>query len=1544
MPSLVTSKARRTSKPRKRSSRSGSSLGCQKPVVVRSRRAHGVVLLFVVVLLTLLAVIGSAYLISSRLSAGQVGPEARAGEADTFGTLASSRVDDYTLITGDAAMTALFLDLFESERILTTANNPAGTPPVFASAARDWPVNTLTGAAPASGAINLLWHPAPGVADPAFATDPAVAGAAPVYAAPFTYATSLPENDDWLPTTAGLSLAGNAAREMRFPFLNIDALGGTDPWLASSVPDVNTGAAASLLDVSDDVVVWPWISAPLIGLPNLEIDNVFFNPDTSGASPFGIFVNFDAEGDAARANWSPTQISMAYSAPGPEQTAGGNPEFYNDRNRSYPALYRDLNGDGQPSADEPVFMAADVDGDGVADAGLVPIVQQSNIDPTAANALQRYYDPTTDAYYFVAVRVVDNNALVNVNTALSHTGDAPHPAGGVNLSTVDYESLFSLPNYGIWTSNIGLLETFPIAAAGTGFGDERLQQFQRIMPSKFGNPTATVYPINARETGTITEMPTSQTFGETMSLSFIERLQNANPLTTDGPIGAVGGPTIPPAPFLDDATTASLHFKGGGWKQQGESSRLDNLGYDAFVLAAGNFMPNDLFKFDNFTITDPTRNLAAEQEATGLWAAMFKTMDPDRRFYGFSLSGSNYPISPRAELTNVGGVNDTIQPHVLSTAAALNVDDGTLRVPTGMPDYSVIAPVKANLNSARFHELFRAYWNVMTAESNQAAPAGLDVSVAPFFKAPRLSETATNITVDPIFDPSTLDLPAAATVLPTALTDDGRAEQMLLLRAALAAVQTMDIRDQERRVVGGSLIPGLPTVGDVNPGDADITVAEVELRRAGTDPQPNAVRARVYGSEAQPFIAEVIVDYDNAGALEYIGIELVNPYPFPIVMKGWGIADIDTTGVALPGVLSPLDDNGAAINDGDATAETAFIPAADPTAGTLGRYVLELGVDSVPGGGASMPDATTVVQSVPGFTMPASLSSLTLMRPAVNGGGAAGYTFAGSAAFLHELIPLDMVDFTGSLAGPDLRFYYSRNDTDPRSWQVAMHGEYIAGGGVPVTPPVTTIDPAEGVPASAASVDVVLLTPPGAAIPPSYLGTLGRANTEQTVVTPAGTTFPEGFPLGPVLSGPVFADNSVTNPVWPYGGFARDGDALGIPMVGGYVIYRDAANDGLDQPDIATMVPVTVDLEFAMNGVLNSTGASLTVTSTATNPGRLVYLPGAVADSYQFLDDLLEYVVALPSSGLDYFPNADQRYIDASGGIGDPTLDATDNVFATPGLLAAGDVSVQPQVYLQAPMTTSLFEQAPGAINSDGDLDPADPTGATELVNELDEAYHARIGRMNPFTNSQGMMKLLPITVDGATGLLAGTNGANAVAARNLQMRTVGTLNTREPFETLATTPITSSLDWTLRMSETLSGTMQIAAAQQPASGDLTGRYPATATPNPTPPTDATYYDYVPSAGVTTIGYEQRTVVPTRLSNLTTGRSDSYTVYVMVQAWRNVDPAGGLQMRLIRQQRTAFVVDRSQVYAPSLNLSLTPDYSTQAAALEQLDVTPIPTR
>ena len=73
---------------------------------------------------------------------------------------------------------------------------------------------------------------------------------------------------------------------------------------------------------------------------------------------------------------------------------------------------------------------------------------------------------------------------------------------------------------------------------------------------------------------------------------------------------------------------------------------------------------------------------------------------------------------------------------------------------------------------------------------------------------------------------------------------------------------------------------------------------------------------------------------------------------------------------------------------------------------------------------------------------------------------------------------------------------------------------------------------------------------------------------------------------------------------------------------------------------------------------------------------------------------------------------------------------------------------------------------------------------------------------------------------------------------------------------------------------------------------------------------------YAAGAGTYTAGvtgdFEENTLMVNRISNLITTRSDTFTVYIVIQGWRN---AGTARPSLVVTKRAAFIVDRNNITA-----------------------------
>ncbi len=142
----------------------------------------------------------------------------------------------------------------------------------------------------------------------------------------------------------------------------------------------------------------------------------------------------------------------------------------------------------------------------------------------------------------------------------------------------------------------------------------------------------------------------------------------------------------------------------------------------------------------------------------------------------------------------------------------------------------------------------------------------------------------------------------------TTMTPRLPANQEMLLRAAIAAVNTEDLRDSDfDKDIDDPATTGLGAttrpIADPNNntqllqghGTGDVTAHRIVLNAVlkGVVQQVNAV---VYGNERQPYITEVFADTDTQASTSsygYVAIELYNPYDDDIEMTNWKLVALD---------------------------------------------------------------------------------------------------------------------------------------------------------------------------------------------------------------------------------------------------------------------------------------------------------------------------------------------------------------------------------------------------------------------------------------------------------------------------------------------------------------------------------------------------------------------------------------------------------------------------------------------------------------------------
>ncbi len=654
------------------------------------------------------------------------------------------------------------------------------------------------------------------------------------------------------------------------------------------------------------------------------------------------------------------------------------------------------------------------------------------------------------------------------------------------------------------------------------------------------------------------------TVGEAYGLGMAQRLGIVPGLTISGrDQGVPGGIDARFGPVASGPSDqGDLLYNGGGWlnpRRPENRNRFENLMPGSMLVSTGNFVPQIDLIWDDFPLGYDAANLLESAAARRLyWYESFHGTTPngqnrlDATVYtydgdlivgraGPGVGNGQFPRSPRTAVNASGLVSTTYRPHTLDPNADIGsfVGSGTLQVPTGMPTYTddsggdtrygdleVMPPVRASLNTGAFGELWRAFWNVMVDDVETAAVG-----------SPR-PDTVSEAFADPLADGRSA----------VGFTTAASREQVHRLRAAIAAVNVMDIRDVERAG---------------NRDETDVTMASVPLNDPGATAPAN-LEARVFGTEAQPFIGEILVKMlaDPTMGASYVGVELINPYPYALDTRGWKLVAVDDTGASLAfEVLVDL---------------PATLPAA---AGALGIAVLE-GVEAsstVPAG--INREATTVVSTGVDLTKAldgGTLREIMLMRPVLGSHTTEGADLISAlnselnanpdSVAWQLMVPLDTVNLAGRSPAGDQLVHYDRSfDDSLRSWNYVAHGPFSNGSAVVVV--------------GANAIDVSL----------------------GTVTGTGARTFPSSLPIpvGPALSGPGASDTAGGRSFYPYGGFARDGDAMEIPYIGGYHIVDPAVTPGRQ--------PVPGSSRATPSASMRSSSRRVdlaTITASASSSGR----------------------------------------------------------------------------------------------------------------------------------------------------------------------------------------------------------------------------------------------------------------------------------------------------------------------------------------------------
>jgi hypothetical protein len=763
------------------------------------------------------------------------------------------------------------------------------------------------------------------------------------------------------------------------------------------------------------------------------------------------------------------------------------------------------------------------------------------------------------------------------------------------------------------------------------------------------------------------------------------------------------------------------------------------------------------------------------------------------------------------------------------------------------------------VNTGTFQQLYAAYWAVM---ADQYVPTGATGQWLPAFPNPN-SPTSFRMFRSPIRNAA---INGSATTQPTlpALNN----QQVMQLRAAIAAVNTIGLRHGSATNLASY-------------GTNDVISRTIFL--------PNTTggipfQANVYSTERQPYLTQVYARNDPNASNAWMAIEFYNPFPTPIQLNNWVLATVGRTSSNL---------NPTPIGGGN-------LQAAAPGLTTINanEHVVLVSSNSPPTGITFSATANVRVFQCTGLSN-AFGNELVLMRPRLASGNPLSSaqlnnTFTEIITTPYDLIPIDSYDFTNlpstAATSAAVQDWWYIRPSDPgtgKQWHFVYPGPWMlppqAGAGTPMSPPPTW------------SGTLATASPP----PRVLSGILGVAQASTSV--PAGAVlWPNyhdmalqinnvdfGGPLKPA-SGAAATPNTP-----PLGAFPRNGDILQVTYIGAYKISP------LGTPTITTELN-SVSADSAMATACDSTDGVNTqepIVSQgspqiiAENVGRFAPIDpsdASMATPPSPVNDFLPPLIGTASNPIwryhwalrlfdfltvqapqdDYFPDVDPwlsdsgypsqfRYAPATGAIPPPVPVANVTGAANAGLTST----------IAGPVAT-------GVIGTSEDTAPVD-------------------GLINVNTAPWRVLAAVPWVPATSTNwrTLNASIALQIAAYRDTGLPPGGPYTTppHGPFKNLfelGEVPITGGGGTKLRSVLQKVGGANFSLAQ----GNLT---PLQGGPS------GVQGDF--QATFNTI---------TRISNLVTTRSDSYTAYVLVQGWRNAETANP---HLVVQRRAAVILDRSGV-------------------------------
>jgi len=835
------------------------------------------------------------------------------------------------------------------------------------------------------------------------------------------------------------------------------------------------------------------------------------------------------------------------------------------------------------------MLAADTDGDGIADAGYVKLPMGQ------VNGLT----------YYVAVRIIDSASAINANTAWVN-----------NTITSAFNGAGSTPPQlpgDFFPTNIDLQDLINNGSPGDTLNALTNNRFSAHPPT---GPTA---PFIANDdvynnTSLARVDLINKQFSTAMEAYWMQvGRRMTNPASTP-----TGFKTLSAS---DSAYLARNFILAPTGSSLSNYSTLEQFLPNSLVTPAPTtaYNPGDIFNWYNnnfgfmaqfgntrvlplrslMTLSNPVTNYAPNKfRNVGPWSTPAPLSSGGYRF-GDLVTFTDSTVTP-----NQTGHFVCINPNYANLGIIPgdpNPSFGLGRMPASPPAFPLgtntptydndtwvyepwsDAPTKTSVNTGTFGQLWLAYWSAMADQFNPINPANpaLGGTWEPAFPNPYTPSPSTGTLSPPsrmFRSPLRLATPAIQSnfyLTPV---------QVMQLRAAIAAVNTIDMRDSDDNVTSR-------------------TVHLIDSTNNSGSTAMTDVLATVYGTERQPFITQVYATnatYTSGGSTlnGFVAIQLYNPNPAAINLTNWQLAyitrpdgailggpDFRPFPIAWPISLQPVTIPGnsyiviasnptppAPLNFPPLVQPPPIAPA-QPVAGQVNLYV-------VPGLTSALNQELYLFRPHSGSNALTALGN----APAINSGlGFNPLPPPGSAPPISynegtvlapnplDMVPVDSYDFTGLVvpyAGTTpTEWYYVRpslqGGATSKAWHFVYPGHYayhpvpdpLTGLGtnpprysdgtvVNKIPPATAgllgqvLAQAKNVTGAAAGANMIPMDagqPVAASIAyhdiPLILNSIGAAGPNAVRTDSLGTTESNGF---------------------PYGGFARNVDILEVPYIGAY--------------------------------------------------------------------------------------------------------------------------------------------------------------------------------------------------------------------------------------------------------------------------------------------------------------------------------------------------------------------------------------------------------